>query len=300
MPADLGPARDASGDGRIVLITGCSSGIGLESAVRCARQGHTVYATVRSMAKSDKLLERISSEKLENVRVIEMDVSSESSIEAALSEIIRNAGRIDVLFNNAGFMILGSLEDLTLNEIKSQVDTDLMGPIYLTKSVIPHMRGDVRGLIINMSSVAGKIGFGLSSAYCVSKFGIEGFTESLRRELGPRNIDVCLIEAGIVNTDFFDNMRQARSSHGSPYARETEEMKSLIDRIKVGNWTEPADVADLVAGLILQERIECRYVVGPDARYMIDSLYHHRGDCEKMDLDIQEIMSQYSGQDDPD
>ena len=283
---------DKEGKERVVVITGCSSGIGLESAIMCGKRGHKVYATVRNEVRSTQLRERIEKDGLNNIEILEMDVSSTDSVENALSIVVEKNQRIDVLFNNAGFMVMGALEDLTLNEIQNQINTDLVGPIYLTKNTIPHMHGR-RGLIINMSSVAGKVGFQLSSAYCISKFGIEGFTESLRRELEPRNINVCLIEAGIVNTKFFENMRRARLSYESRYARETDEMKSMVDRIKSEKWTDPAEIACLVADLIDKDSVDCRYVVGEDATYLIDSMYHNHGDCEKMDSAIAEIMAKY-------
>lgn len=286
---------DRNSNCKVVLITGCSSGIGLESAVLCAKKGHVVYAAVRNVASSHDLTERKERENLDNLKILEMDVSSNVSVENALSRIMQDHGKIDVLFNNAGFMIMGSLEDLTMNEIQRQVDTDLMGPMLLTKNVIPHMRTNKKGLIINMSSIAGKVGFQLSSAYCVSKFGIEGLTESLRRELQPRNIDVCLIEAGIVNTKFFENMKRAKMSYGSIYAKETHEMESVVNKIKKEEWTDPTGVASLVARLIEEDDVECRYVVGSDAEYLIDGYYHNKNDCEKMDKIIKEIMEKYLG-----
>ena len=284
---------DENSDDKVVLITGCSSGIGLESAALCARKGHTVYAAVRNVAGSHNLRSIKEEEKLGNLKILQMDVSSDISVENGLSHIIQECGKIDVLFNNAGFMIMGSLEDLTMNEIQRQIDTDLMGPMRLAKNVIPHMRAHKKGLIINMSSIAGKVGFQLSSAYCVSKFGIEGLTESLRRELQSRDINVCMIEAGIVNTKFFENMKRAKMSHGSIYAKETQEMESVINEIKKEKWTDPTDVAALVARLIEEENVECRYVVGTDAEYLIDGFYHNKNDCKKMDNIIQEIMAKY-------
>ncbi len=280
-------------NGKVVLITGCSSGIGLESAVLCAKKGYHVYAAVRNAAGSHDLKKRKEEENLANLEIFEMDISSVVSVENALSRIIQERGKIDVLFNNAGFMIMGSLEDLTMNEVQRQVDTDLMGPMRLAKNVIPHMRANKKGLIINMSSIAGKVGFQLSSAYCVSKFGIEGLTESLRRELQSWNIGVCLIEAGIVNTKFFENMKRAKMSYDSAYAKETQEMESVVNKINKEEWTDPAEVAELVVRLIGEDRVECRYVVGSDAEYLIDGYYHNKNDCKKMDKTIQEIMEKY-------
>ena len=282
-------------DKKVVLVTGCSSGIGLETAIECARQGHTVYATVRDKDRCTDLTRRIVSENLTDITILEMDVSDTNSIDSTFSTIIRATNKIDVLFNNAGFMIIGSLEDLTVNEMENQIYTDLMGPLYLTKLVIPHMRTQNSGLIINMSSVAGRIGFQFSSAYCISKFGIEAMTESLRRELASKNINVCLIEAGIVNTKFFENMKRSNVSRKSSYTKETDEMEAIVNKINKENWTQPDKISKLVAKLIGLKNIDCRYVVGDDAEYLIEALHHNKGDCERMDQKITEIMSRYLG-----
>ncbi len=278
---------------KVIVITGCSSGIGLETAVECSKAGHKVFATMRNLNKKEKLEKRIENEKLENIEIMKLDVSSNNSIEIALSTIIKKTQRIDVLFNNAGFMIMGSLEDLSINEIQKQIDTDLLGPIYLTKNVIPHMRNNNQGLIINMSSIAGKIGFPLSSAYNISKFGIEGLTESLRRELTIKNINVCLIEAGIVNTEFFENMDTAKFSSTSVYAKDTQTMKIVMDKIKKEKWSEPIDVAKKVLEIIKENGKKCRYVVGDDASYLIDFVHDSNDDCDKIDLAIAKIMEKY-------
>ncbi|MBM3910239.1 MAG: SDR family oxidoreductase [Thaumarchaeota archaeon] len=279
---------------KVVLITGCSSGIGLETAIECAKKDHIVYATMRNLSKSTDLENRMQREKLNNIEIIKLDVSQIDSIENAIATIVQKTPRIDVLFNNAGFMIMGSLEDLTINEIRKQIETDLLGPIYLTKNVIPHMKNESKSLIINMSSVAGKIGFGLSSAYCISKFGIEGLTDSLRRELMNKNIDVCLIEAGIVHTKFFENMKRAQHSYDSSYAKETHEMELMINKIKnLENWSKASDVAKKVIQIIESDDRACRYVVGDDATFMIDSVHLHNDDCKKIDQTIAQIMAKY-------
>ena len=126
--------------GKVVLITGCSSGIGLETAIECAKEGHTVFASMRNLSKSSDLEKRMKKENLENITIIQLDVSDSGAIADTVASIVRKTEKIDVLFNNAGFMIMGSLEDLTLNEIRVQINTDLMGPIHLTKLVLPHMK----------------------------------------------------------------------------------------------------------------------------------------------------------------
>ncbi len=281
--------------GKVVLITGCSSGIGLETTIKCAKEDHTVFATMRNLNRKSELEKRIKKEKLENVKILELDISDSTSIVNVVASIVRQTQKIDVLFNNAGYRLVGSLEDITLEEIREQINTNLMGPMHLTKTVLPHMKhNEEPGLIINMSAVPGKIGFPLSTSYCVSKFGIEGFTDSLRREMIHRNVNVCLIEAGIVHTKFFDNMKITEQSHESEYAKETEKMKTRFKKIiNSKRWTMPEDVAKKVIEIINENGKKVRYVVGSDADFLINATYYFRDDYEKMDDAIKEIMRDY-------
>ena len=279
---------------KVVLITGCSSGIGLETAIACAKEGNTVFATVRNMNTSTELKKRIENEQLKNIEMLELDVAKTESIEVTISTIVQKAEKIDVLFNNAGFMIMGSLEDLTRDEIESQINTDLLGAIYLTKNVIPHMKKSNPGLIINMSSIAGRVGWGLSTAYCVSKFGIEGFTDSLRRELSARNINVCLIEAGIVHSKFFENMRYAKASEKSEYAKETAVMLAMVDAMKnLEGWTKPSDVAKEVLKIIEENGKKVRYAIGSDAKAILEVVHMSRDSSQAMDEALAKIMKEY-------
>ena len=281
--------------GKVVLITGCSSGIGLETAIECAKEGHTVFATMWNLNKKSELEKRIKKEKLERIKILELDVSDSNSIRVAIASIVRQTQKIDVLFNNAGYRLVGSLEDITINEIREQIYTNLMGPIHLTKTVLPHMKhGEEPGLIINMSAVAGKIGFSLSTSYCVSKFGIEGFTDSLRREMKKRNVNVCLIEAGVVHTKFFDNIKRTERSHESEYAKETEKMETRLEQIRNSQkWTMPEDIAKKVIEIISENGKKVRYVIGPDAEFLINATYNHRDDSVKMDEAIHDVFRRY-------
>ena len=281
---------------KVVVITGCSSGIGLETAIECAKVGHKVFATMRNLKKKEKLEKRIKDEKLENIEIMELDVTDTDSINNTIASIIRKVEKIDVLFNNAGFMIMGSLEDSTINEIREQINTDLMGPIHLTKQTLPHMQsGDEPGLVINMSSVAGRIGFGFTTSYCASKFGIEGFSESLRGEMLTRNVRVALIEAGIVHTNFFDNITRTKLSYNSNYSKDTQMMENMINIIKNKiNWTLPNTIAKKIVEEIIPENGEkFRYVVGRDAKYLIGGIYSCRDDKKCMDDIINKIIAQY-------
>ena len=281
--------------GKVVLITGCSSGIGLETAIECAKEGHTVFATMWNLNKKSELEKRIKKEKLERIKILELDVSDSNSIRVAIASIVRQTQKIDVLFNNAGYRLVGSLEDVTINEIREQINTNLMGPMHLTQTVLPHMKhGEEPGLIINMSAVAGKIGFSLSTSYCVSKFGIEGFTDSLRREMKKRNVNVCLIEAGVVHTKFFDNIKRTERSHESEYAKETEKMETRLEQIRNSQkWTMPEDIAKKVIEIISENGKKVRYVIGPDAEFLINATYNHRDDSVKMDEAIHDVFRRY-------
>jgi NADP-dependent 3-hydroxy acid dehydrogenase YdfG len=290
-------------DSKVIVITGCSSGIGLETAVACAKAGHRVFATMRNLNKKEKLEKRIELEKIETIEIMKLDVSNADEIELFIAGIIKKVKRIDVLFNNAGYMIMGSLEDSTINEIRSQINTDLMGPIHLTKQALPHMKhGENPGLVINMSSVAGRIGFGFTTSYCTSKFGIEGFSESLRREMntektggGDRNVRVALIEAGIVHTKFFENMTRTQQSFHSDYTKDTQGMENLINVIKTQDvWAHPEDVAKkIVEEIIPNYGKEFRYVIGTDAKNLINAIYKNKDDINGMDKKIIDIMSRY-------
>jgi len=278
---------------KVVLITGCSSGIGLEAAIECCKNNMYVFACVRNPNKAFELKKRMEDENLTEIKIIEMDVSNDISIKNGISQILNLTDRIDVLFNNAGRMILGSLEDLTDSELIGQINTDLRGVIILTKNIIPIMRKNKSGLIINMSSVAGRIGFPLSTAYCISKFGIEGLSQALRRELMLRNINVCLIEAGVVNTKFFSNMSDAVMSKDSAYADETKIMRDSINKIQKEKFSQASDVSKEVLKIINDGGKEFRYIVGNDAEAMIAALESSQDDQIKMDTAIYNIMKEW-------
>jgi len=149
-------------------------------------------------------------------------------------------------------------------------------------------------LVLNMSSVAGKIGFGLTTAYCVSKFGIEGFTESLRRELLFKNVNVALIEAGVVHTEFFEKIKRTEASKKSNYAKETTEMSDFIECIKTQTkWTSPNQVAKKVVEIIAEHGKNVRYVIGNDAEFLVGSAYNNKDNHEKMDKTIFEQFEHY-------
>jgi NAD(P)-dependent dehydrogenase (short-subunit alcohol dehydrogenase family) len=186
---------------KVAVVTGSSSGIGFETSLVLARNGYLTYATMRNLQKS-KILEGIAQDENLSLKAIEMDVDCDLSVKNAIDRIIDESGRIDVLVNNAGFGLFGSLEDLEMGEIKRQFETNVFGVIRVTKNVLPTMRLRQYGIIVNISSIAGLAGIPSQTMYCGTKFAVEGLSESLSFEVEPFGIKVIIVEPGVINTEF--------------------------------------------------------------------------------------------------
>ena len=197
---------------KVALVTGCSSGIGLETALALARDGFYTFATMRDLTKTEKIEEAIKKENL-NVEILELDVDNEESASTAIEAILGKKQRIDVLVNNAGYGMWGTVEDLSVDEFKEQFETNFFSIIRLIHKIAPIMRKQGSGDIVNISSVAGRIGFPVSPAYISSKFALEGLSESLRFELMPFCVNVIIIEPGVIKTNFFNSMKMAEKSN---------------------------------------------------------------------------------------
>ena len=196
---------------KVAVVTGTSSGIGFETALALARDGYYTYATMRNTAKGDKLKELSSKESLK-IDVLELDVDNENSAKTAIKHILDQKQRIDVLVNNAGWALWGCVEDVSVDEFKTQFETNFFSIIRLIQEVGPTMRNQGSGTIVNISSVVGRIGFPASPAYISSKFALEGLSESLRFEFAPFGVDVIIIEPGVIKTNFMKNMKMAKKS----------------------------------------------------------------------------------------
>jgi NAD(P)-dependent dehydrogenase (short-subunit alcohol dehydrogenase family) len=234
-------------DQKVAVVTGSSSGIGLETSLMLARNDYTTYATMRTPDK--KVVIKTTAEK-ENlpIKVVQLDVTDDNSVKSAIDMINSESGRIDVLVNNAGYALGGALEDLSMEEIKAQYETNLLGLIRVTQAVLPIMRRQKSGIIVNLSSAAGIFGIPGASAYTSTKFAVEGLSESIGYELEPYGIKVVLIEPGFVKTNFANAMVLAKNSQdpASPYLQ-------MMQRI-VANSTEATksgSSADLVSKVIL-------------------------------------------------
>jgi short-subunit dehydrogenase len=255
----------------VALITGCSSGIGYETALMLARNGFHTFATMRNTKKSDSLEEIIKKERLDlNIR--QLDVNDDTSIENTINCIKREANRIDVLINNAGYGLVGFFEDLTLDEIRNQFETNFFGVLNITKKIIPIMRLQKSGTIINVSSGAGQVGFPGISAYVSTKFAIEGFSESLMYELFPYGIKVVIIEPGVIKTNFFRNCIVSEHSmkKSSPYSRSLDKFQKNVELMQE-HATSPIDVAKVIIQVLGNNEPKQRYIVGNDVAMILEA-----------------------------
>jgi NAD(P)-dependent dehydrogenase (short-subunit alcohol dehydrogenase family) len=267
---------------KVAVVTGSSSGIGYETSLLLARNQFTTYATMRNMSKSEGLREIAAKEKIP-LNVTQLDVNKDSSVDNAIDNIVRENGRIDVLVNNAGYDFFGSLEESSLEEIKQQFETNVFGVIRATKAVIPTMRKQGSGTIVNISSVGGIIGLlPFTTAYHASKFAIEGFTESLRQELAEFNINIILIEPGFIRSNFMDNIKTAKGfdSNKSPYAKTVQQIFEGFQPM-IAHSTPPSEVARAILNAVNSPNPELRNPVGKDA----ESIFKARTELSDKELE---------------
>ncbi|HEY2677438.1 MAG TPA: SDR family oxidoreductase [Steroidobacteraceae bacterium] len=234
---------------RVVLLTGASSGFGHAIGAALARDGHRVFATSRASGAMP----------VPGATHLTLDVTDEISIAGCVEEVMRIAGRVDVLINNAGLGIAGAIEDTTIEEARAQFETNLFGLHRMCRAVLPHMRRQGGGHIINMSSLAGQIAIPFQGFYSASKFAIEGYSEALRMEARPYGIQVCMIEPGDFATAFTANRRMtAASTPASPYYERCEAAVRRMAHDEQAN-KDLSPVVDAVRAIIASERPALRY-----------------------------------------
>ena len=262
----------------VALVTGCSSGIGLETAVALAREGHFTFATMRNLKKVEALEKIVKDENLP-ISILELDVDNKESMDNAIEKIIEQKGRIDTLVNNAGCGMCGTVEDVSIDEFKEQFETNFFSIVRMIQKIAPIMRKQKSGSIVNVSSVAGRIGFPVSPAYISSKFALEGLSECLRFELSPFGINVITIEPGVIKTNFFDSMKMAkRSDSNSVYNDITSKVISGV-KMMAEMGTDPKEVANAILKSINDKNPLPRYIVGNDAMMFLEA--------KKMKTDIE-------------
>jgi NAD(P)-dependent dehydrogenase (short-subunit alcohol dehydrogenase family) len=256
-------------DQRVAVITGSSSGIGLLTAIEFAQNGYTVVATMRDLGRSGRLEEAAQEANVrDRVDIRQLDVTDFNSIAASINAIVHDHGRIDVLVNNAGFSMSGFAEDMSLDELRRQFDTNFFGVVALSKAVIPIMRRQKSGHIIQVASVAGRVGNPMLSAYCSSKFAVEGWSESLRMELRALGIRVVVVEPGSFDTDIWTRNVTVAKGALDPNSPNKERSQRFAQFVKGRTKHHPHArvVAQLILRIANNPNPRLRYMIGRDAK----------------------------------
>ena len=248
---------------KVALITGASSGIGKETALLLIQQGYIVYGVARRLGKMQDLKEA-------GVKLLEMDVTDELSMVNGVTEILKTEGRIDVLLNNAGYGSYGALEDVPMSEARYQFEVNIFGMARLTQLVLPQMRKQHSGRIINISSIGGKLGEPQGAWYHATKFAVEGLSDSLRMELKEFGIDVVIIEPGAIITEWAGIAREhmLKTSGDTDYGVLTRKHAQMFERAdKMGS--KPIVVAKTIIKAIMSARPKTRYATGGGAKLIL-------------------------------
>jgi NAD(P)-dependent dehydrogenase (short-subunit alcohol dehydrogenase family) len=223
---------------KVVLVTGASSGIGEAIAARLAKDGHRVFGTSRKAPEAR-----------EGVELLPLDVCSDASVQSCVERLLREVGRIDVLVNNAGYLLSGAIEEATLEEARAQLETNFFGVVRMVKAVLPGMRQARQGHIVTISSLAGLVPVPFWGFYNASKFAVEGYMESLRHELTPLGVRVAMVEPGAIRTPFYENPQARAMPEYAPWRdRALKTMKQFGQK-----GPGPGVVAEVVARLVANE-----------------------------------------------
>ena len=244
----------------VALVTGTSTGIGLATAAALGRAGHNVYATMRNPERAPELSQLAASENLP-IKILTMDVDDDSSVRQAVAEVLADAGRVDVLVNNAGVPGSGPIEEVPLAEFRRVMETNYFGVLRCIQAVLPGMRKQRDGYIVNVSTIGGRI-TGLSQGpYCSSKFALEAMSEILAGEVKAFGIRVAIVEPGVTETPIFAKRRRIPSN--SPYPQERR-MNAIFDAGRKAQ-TPPSVVADKIVEIVQSKTWKLRHPTGPDA-----------------------------------
>lgn len=257
---------------KVVLITGTSTGIGLYTSVLLAKNNYTVYASMRDIGKKE-LLQSEAGKNNASINIVQLDVQVEESILECVKNIIEKEGRLDILVNNAGAGFLRTAEQATMKEIEDVMDVNFMGAIRCIKAVLPQMRKQKRGHIINISSVGGLVGQPINEIYCAAKFALEGFTESIATYMQPYfGINVSLVEPGGVTTEFGNNVMKYIEETGgikddaySPLMNDYMEYRKTFSdpKLRAKVFQTPGQVAEIILQCIKDEKPKLRYLTSP-------------------------------------
>jgi NAD(P)-dependent dehydrogenase (short-subunit alcohol dehydrogenase family) len=257
----------------VALVTGSSSGIGFETSLLLARTGFHTYASMRNLEKSKNITEIANTEKLP-LQVVQLDVNDGRSVKDAIDKIVAEKDRIDILVNNAGYGLFGSLEDISIEEVKAQFETNFFGVIRVTQQVLPVMRKqNSRCTIVNVSSVGGRIGVPILSAYQSTKFALEGLSESMSYELEPFGIRIVIIEPGFIRTNIINSSTSAKKAldPNSPYFSLMQKVENHFKSMMENASSPPEEVARVILKALTSENPQLRYTVGNDAATIVQA-----------------------------
>ena len=250
---------------KVILLTGASSGIGYQTAESLAKEGHIVYGAARRTEKMETL-------KQFGVKPIYLDVTDEENIKSAIDTIIRNEGRIDVLINNAGYGSFGAVEDVEINEARRQFEVNLFGLARLVQLVLPHMRKQKEGRIINVSSMGGRLTTYFGAWYHATKYALEAFSDALRMEVSDFGIDVSLIEPGGIKTDWgiIASDKLEKSAKGGAYEKEAMKTAKGMKKQYSGNLlSNPIVITKAISKAVNSNRPKARYLIGFMAKPLV-------------------------------
>lgn len=234
---------------KVILVTGGSSGIGRSICLHLASLGHNVYGTSRN-----------SEAQSESFNILRLDVTNDNSVKDGIAELLRREGRIDVLVNNAGIGMVGAIEDSIPQDSVKVFETNVFGPLRTIQAVLPTMRSQRSGLIINVGSIAGYMGLPYRGIYSATKASLGMITEALRMELKPYNVQACVVDPGDYSTSITQN-RQVNIPEASPYKEKVLVLERMINE-EVNHSSDPAEVGRLIEKIINTDQPEVRYLSG--------------------------------------
>jgi NAD(P)-dependent dehydrogenase (short-subunit alcohol dehydrogenase family) len=250
----------------VVLLTGCNSGFGLHASLTFARQGHDVFATVRNLDRAGPLHDAATAEDLE-LHVVRLDVRDADSVGGAVAEVVERAGRIDVCVNNAGLELRGPIEECSDDEVLAQFDTNVFGLLRVVRAVLPVMRDQGSGVIVNVGSLAGLVARPFGGLYSATKHAVEAITEALHFECAPFGIRVAVLEPGQFETELLNNaIIAAQFTDHSIYKEASDRFDEALQRLTPdGHRAPPEVVAETIVAVAEDDDAGLRHLVGADA-----------------------------------
>lgn len=246
---------------KVIIVTGASSGIGKATALQLIKEGHTVYGAARRVEKMNELVST-------GGKAVALDLTNQNQVHSEIQKIIKTEGRIDVLVNNAGYAVYGPIEEISYEKAKQQFEVNLFGLAEATKAVLPIMRKQKSGTIVNVSSIGGKVYGPMGAWYHATKHALEGWSDCLRVEVNPFGIDVVIVEPGVINTGFANAMDHKMDvDDGGPYQAFKNAMTNMMKNTSNPKQSShPSIIAESISKALKSKKPKTRYVAGKMAK----------------------------------